>query len=112
VSEWKQFEKDTIGRQLVRSIDSINANLAEGDGRFGVADGLHFFVIARGSVRESILWIRRAIERSPVSEVDAAEELAKLQEGLRQLNLLINYRRNQGKFVRDEQLLYMASGEE
>lgn len=30
---WKFFEKDTIGRQIVRAADSISANIAEGYGR-------------------------------------------------------------------------------
>jgi four helix bundle protein len=31
---WKNFEKDTIGKQFVRAVDSISANIAEGFGRF------------------------------------------------------------------------------
>jgi len=27
--KWKNFEKDTIGKQFVRSIDSVSANIAE-----------------------------------------------------------------------------------
>lgn len=34
VIEWGYFEKDTIGKQLVRAIDSVAANLSEGFGRF------------------------------------------------------------------------------
>jgi four helix bundle protein len=33
VSEWDNFAKDTIGKQIVRSADSISANIAEGYGR-------------------------------------------------------------------------------
>ena len=33
VKEWNYFNKDTIGKQLVRSADSIAANLSEGLGR-------------------------------------------------------------------------------
>jgi len=32
VKEWNYFEKDTIGKQLVRDVDSIAANLSEGLG--------------------------------------------------------------------------------
>jgi four helix bundle protein len=34
VVEWNYFDKDTIGKQLVRSVDSIAANLSEGVGRY------------------------------------------------------------------------------
>ena len=31
---WDYFAKDTLGKQIVRSADSIGANIAEGFGRF------------------------------------------------------------------------------
>jgi len=34
VKGWNYFDKDTIGKQLVRSADSIAANLSEGVGRY------------------------------------------------------------------------------
>lgn len=34
VITWDYFKKDTIGKQLVRSADSISANIAEGYGRY------------------------------------------------------------------------------
>ncbi|MBI9037627.1 MAG: four helix bundle protein [Bacteroidales bacterium] len=34
VAMWDFFSKDTIGKQLVRSIDLVAANLSEGYGRF------------------------------------------------------------------------------
>jgi four helix bundle protein len=32
VAKWDCFAKDTIGKQIVRSADSIGANIAEGNG--------------------------------------------------------------------------------
>jgi four helix bundle protein len=34
VMEWKYFAKDTLGKQLVRSADSIGTNIAEGFGGY------------------------------------------------------------------------------
>ena len=34
VSKWNYFEKDTVGKQLVKAADSIAANLSEGYDRF------------------------------------------------------------------------------
>jgi hypothetical protein len=34
VTGWDYFAKDTIGKQLVRDVDSIAANLSEGFGRY------------------------------------------------------------------------------
>jgi len=33
VNEWDSFAKDIVGKQVVRSADSIGANIAEGCGR-------------------------------------------------------------------------------
>ncbi len=32
VLNWNYFERDTVGKQLVRSVDSISANIAESHG--------------------------------------------------------------------------------
>lgn len=34
VIKWDYFAKDTIGKQFVRAIDSVAANLSEGFGRY------------------------------------------------------------------------------
>jgi four helix bundle protein len=45
VSNWNYFGKDTIGKQLVRSADSIAANLSEGFGRFFLKKKGSFVII-------------------------------------------------------------------
>ncbi|MFD2718347.1 four helix bundle protein [Hymenobacter monticola] len=94
VQQWKLLAQDTIGKQIIRSADSIGANLVEGDGRYSKADALHFFVIARGSARETCLWVKRAQERRLVSTHEAEALLQLLADGMRMLNNLITYRRN------------------
>jgi hypothetical protein len=34
VKKWDDFAKDTMGKQIVRSADSVGANIAEGHGRY------------------------------------------------------------------------------
>ncbi len=94
VQEWRMLAQDTIGKQVVRSADSIGANLVEGDGRFGKADALHFFIIARGSARETTLWIKRAQKRKLITTQETTDLLRLLTEGTQMLNNLITYRRN------------------
>ncbi|TYB33922.1 MAG: four helix bundle protein [Flexistipes sinusarabici] len=46
-----------IGSQVLRSIDSIGANVAEGFGRFHYRDSIKFYYNARGSLWESKHWV-------------------------------------------------------
>jgi len=62
-SSWEWFAKDTIGKQLVRSADSIGANIAEGFGRFSFKENIQFCYYARGSLLETRHWLRRAKKR-------------------------------------------------
>ena len=70
VSRWPQFEKDTVGKQLVRAADSIGANIAEGAGRRAFQDNRRFVRIARGSLQETQHWLRRAYQRGLLLQED------------------------------------------
>ena len=63
VKTWNSFEKDTVGKQIVRSADSVCTNIAEGRGRFNDQDNRRFVKIARGSLYETISWLRLAYVR-------------------------------------------------
>lgn len=53
VIDWSYFEKDTIGKQLVRAADSVAANLSEGFGRFHFKEAKNFSYYSRGSLYET-----------------------------------------------------------
>ena len=63
VQSWDFFAKNTVGQQLVRSVDSIGANIAEGNGRYNYNDNQRFIKIARGSLHETRHWLRLACTR-------------------------------------------------
>ena len=63
VSEWKYLAQSTVGTQLIRSTDSIGANIAEGSGRGSDKDYVRFLRISRGSLYETKHWLRRAYSR-------------------------------------------------
>jgi four helix bundle protein len=70
VSRWDAFAKDTVGKQIVRSADSIGANIAEGTGRHNFQDNRRFVKIARGSLNETQHFLRRAFKRSLLTPAD------------------------------------------
>lgn len=61
--KFDNFARDTVGKQIVKSADSIGANIAEGTGRYGFQDNIRFGYIARGSLNETKHWLRRAFKR-------------------------------------------------
>ncbi len=58
VTGWKDFfAKDTVGKQLVRTMDSIGSNIAEGYGRYHYKENKNFCFYSRGSLMEARGWI-------------------------------------------------------
>src|SRR3990170_2166866 len=56
VIRWDYFTKDTVGKQFVKAVDSISANIAEGFGRYSKKDNIKFFRYSFGSLYESLDW--------------------------------------------------------
>jgi len=61
---WNNLARDTVGKQVIRSADSIGANVAEGCGRGRYLDNKRFVRMARGSLNETQHWLRRAYKRN------------------------------------------------
>lgn len=84
--KWSGFERDTVGKQIVRSADSIGANIAEGAGRYGTQDNKRFGYFARGSLNETKHWLRRAYKRNLLT----ADEIEKLKPVIDELAPKLN----------------------
>jgi four helix bundle protein len=86
VARWAVFARDTVGKQLVRTADSICANAAEETGRGSDADNGRFVRIARGSLHETRNWLLRAFRRN----LFTCEQVESLKQYLDELTLTLN----------------------
>ena len=86
ILHWEEFPKATIGKQLVRSADSIGANIAEGCGRYNFQDNRRFVSIARGSLNETRHWLGRAYKRNLLTN----EEVNRLKPIIDELSPRLN----------------------
>lgn len=64
VQDWAPFDRSTVGLQIARVADSVGAHIAEGVGRGTYKDNCRLVTVARGSLNETVHWLRRACTRS------------------------------------------------
>ncbi|TAE40711.1 MAG: four helix bundle protein [Runella slithyformis] len=88
-STMPNFEKYTIGQQMVRSADSISANIAEGYGRYSFKENKNFCLYARGSLIETKDWIGKCKRRNIIGETVAQDIFQKMERLNKQLNAYI-----------------------
>ncbi len=86
VLSWDDFAKETIGKQLVRAVDSIGANVAESYGRFHFGEKRQFLYYGRGSLFETKYWLNRCYARQLISENQLKDYAKQLNSIGRQLN--------------------------
>ena len=88
IIKWDRFSSDTVGKQFVRAVDSISANIAEGFGRYSKKDKIKFYRISFGSMYESLDWNEKAIKRELLKQNEydyIYSELQKLPKLIHQL---------------------------
>jgi len=88
------FSKDTIGKQFVRAVDSIAANLSEGFGRYYYKENKQFCYYSRGSLHETLTWLTKTKNRGLIN----VEDFHSIRKDIDTLGLkLNNYIRSIGK---------------
>jgi four helix bundle protein len=68
VKTFPNHEKFLLADQITRSARSVTANIAEGYGRFTFTDTRHFFIIARGSITETMEHLQTAYDEKYINE--------------------------------------------
>jgi len=91
VLQWNYFAKDTIGKQFVRAVDSISANIAEGFGRYTKKDKIKFYRYSSGSQKEALNWNEKAHARQLLTVEQYMHIRTPLEAIPRELNSLINF---------------------
>jgi four helix bundle protein len=91
VDEWNYFQKDTIGKQIVRSADSVSANIAEGYGRYYYKESKQFFFYSRGSLQETKSWLSKCKRRNIIESSKAEELILEAEKILAKLNGYIKF---------------------
>lgn len=88
---WDFLARDTIGKQFVKAVDSISANVAEGFGRFTKKDKILFYRYSYGSMKEALDWNEKAKVRNLLTEEQYKHIFTELQKLPREVNFLVKY---------------------
>ena len=116
VTCWNYFERDTIGNQLVKSADSIAANLSEGFGRYHFKDKKNFSYYSRGSLYETKTWLEKAYDRNLLDENDFSYFKEKINLTGKLLNGYIksigNLENNSGNIANEPKANYQINEED
>lgn len=97
VIKWDYFLKDTIGKQLVRSADSISANIAEGYGRYFYKESKQFYFYSRGSIQETKAWLSKCLRRKLILKEACEQLIEQCKKLLLMLNAFIKFVSNSQK---------------
>src|SRR3989338_6417202 len=91
VVSWDYFAKDTVGKQFVRAIDSVSANIAEGFGRYSKKDKIKFYRYSYGSIKESLDWNEKARKRELLNAKEYGHILEELKKLPKEIQTLVKF---------------------
>lgn len=91
VTSFPVEEKYRLADQLTRSVRSIAACIAEGHGRYTLKDQIHYCIMARGSVSESLNHLIDAFDQGYINDDILKKNKDKLTEIYKMLNGYIAY---------------------
>ncbi|MDD5208402.1 MAG: four helix bundle protein [Elusimicrobiales bacterium] len=78
MAAWEEFARNTLGMELVNSMDSINTCIAESYSHKSHHGRLHYLYMARGALFKSFILLEKAGRRELGEVADFKESLEKL----------------------------------
>ena len=111
VSTWDFLAKNTVGKQWMRAVDSIAANISEGYGRYHYKEHRQFLFYARGSLYESTCWLHKASKRDLINQEAAASFHERLENLAPQLNSYIRSIGSSQNVVKEESEEYLTGND-
>jgi four helix bundle protein len=100
VIKWDYFAKDVVGKQLIKAVDSVAANLSEGFGRYFYKEERQFCYYSRGSLYETKTWLTKASNRKLITN----EEFEKFMKEINDIGVkLNNYINSIGKNIKNNE---------
>lgn len=90
VKKWDYFERDTMGRQLIKAVDSVAANISEGFGRYHYKDVKNFAYYSRGSLFETKTWLSKANKRKLITDDEYSKFINRIDDLGVRINNYIN----------------------
>lgn len=94
VKKFPAHEKFLLTSQVIDSSRSVTRNMAEGYGRYTFKDTRNFFIIARGSVTETMEHLTTAFDEKYIMEDELKAGEAKCEHVFRLTNGYIKYFEN------------------
>jgi len=88
---WSYIAQDTVGKQIIRSSDSIAANIAEGYGRYFFKENKQFCFYARGSIMETKTWLKKSVNRNLMTAEQYSALITKLESVHLKLNAYLKF---------------------
>ena len=82
VVRWDEFSRETIGKELVTSIDAINTSIAESYSHKSHHGRMHYLYTARGALFKSFILLEKAARRDLGAVAEFARSLEKLMPQL------------------------------
>jgi len=91
VIKWDHLAKDTLGKQFIKAVDSVSANIAEGFGRYTKKDKIMFYRYSYGSIKESLDWNEKAKIRKLLKPEEYIHIVTELNNLPKELHGLIRF---------------------